>query len=285
MSWFQKLLPRVKTVAKKGIPEGVWHKCTSCEATLYREELKKNSMVCPQCDHHMRIDAKTRLTMFLDEGSWHTFADDVDAKDRLKFKDTKRYKDRLTQAIKQTGSQEALLVAQGELEGQKVVVASFNFFFIGGSMSSAVGERFVQGVQTAIAGRMPLVCFAISGGARMQEGLFSLFQMAKTSAALARMDDHKLPFICVLLDPTMGGVSASLATLGDIVVAEPGALIGFSGPRVIEQTIGEKLPEGFQRSEFLLEHGAIDKIVHRHQLRATLSRILHHLQPLDESHG
>lgn len=283
MSWLKKLLPKVNASGKKGVPEGVWAKCGACQASLYRLELEKNQYVCPKCGHHIRISARKRLSLFLDEGSCISLAEHVVAKDHLKFKDSKKYKDRLSAAQKKTGETEALLVMQGTLKSSPLVVACFEFAFIGGSMSAAVGERFVIAVEAAIEQGLPFVCFSASGGARMQESVFSLFQMSKTSAALAKLAKAKLPFISVLLDPTMGGVSASLATLGDVIIAEPNALIGFSGPRVIEQTIRETLPEGFQRSEFLLEHGAIDMIVKRGDLRDTISGILGFLSKSDKT--
>jgi len=274
MSWFKKILPKISTSKKKGVPEGVWSKCPQCEAILYQTELEKNLDVCPKCDFHMRVSGRRRLHQFLDEGSTEELAKSVGAEDRLKFRDTAKYKDRIVEARKKTGEAEALIVMRGKIEGLALIACAFDFDFIGGSMSAAVGERFAIGVQAAIADKVPFVCFATSGGARMQEGLFSLFQMAKTSSALARLDEAKLPYISILLDPTMGGVSASLATLGDIIIAEPKALIGFSGPRVIEQTIRHTLPEGFQRSEFLLEHGAIDMIVDRRELKSAVHAIL-----------
>lgn len=281
MSWFRKIMPKINTAKKKGVPEGVWSKCGSCMATLYRAELQRNLEVCPKCSHHMKISARTRLKSFLDDEQRQELGITVTAKDRLKFKDSKKYKDRLVAAQKKTGEKEALIVMRGKLLGLPIVAAAFEFDFIGGSMSAGVGERFVIAVQSAIDLGAALVCFSASGGARMQEGLFSLLQMSKTSAALARLSQAKLPFISVLTDPTMGGVSASLATLGDIIIAEPNALIGFSGPRVIEQTIRETLPEGFQRSEFLLEHGAIDMIADRRELRAKISSLLSKLLHLE----
>lgn len=274
MSWFKKLLPKVSTNEKKGVPEGVWSKCPACQAVLYRAELDRNFDVCPKCNHHLRIEGRKRLDNFLDPDDRVELGQSIIAIDRLKFRDTKKYKDRLSAAYKASGEKEALVVIQGSLKGLKVVACSFNFSFIGGSMSAAVGERFVAGAQASLRHRIPLICFSTSGGARMQEGLFSLFQMAKTSAILARLAQKKIPFISVLTDPTTGGVSASFATLGDIIIAEPKALIGFSGPRVIEQTIRQTLPEGFQRSEFLLEHGAIDMIVDRRQMRDTIASLL-----------
>ncbi len=277
MSWFKKLLPsRIRTGVsdKKGIPEGLWSKCDQCGSILYRSELERNLDVCPKCDYHMRLSARKRIAYFLDNTTQIEIAADVLPVDRLKFKDLKKYKDRLQAATQDTGEKEAMVVMKGELCHLPVVVAAFEYGFIGGSMGAGVGERFVRGVNEALANRVPFICFSASGGARMQEALLSLFQMAKVSAALSRLSQQSIPFISVLTDPTMGGVSASLAMLGDIIVAEPNALIGFAGPRVIEQTVREKLPEGFQRSEFLLKKGAIDLIVHRHDMRDVLSRLL-----------
>jgi len=277
MSWFKRLLPsRIRTdaVTKKGVPEGLWSKCDSCTAVLYRTELDRNLEVCPKCDYHMRISARTRINYFLDKGNQTEIGADVGPLDILKFKDLKKYKDRLAAAQKDTGEKEALVVIRGQLMGLSLVVATFEYAFIGGSMGAAVGERFVRGVNAAIEYKVPFVCFSASGGARMQEALISLMQMAKVSAALAQLSEQGLPFISVLTDPTMGGVSASLAMLGDIIIAEPNALIGFAGPRVIEQTVRETLPEGFQRSEFLLEHGAIDMIVKRTDLRERIAGLL-----------
>jgi len=277
MSWFKKLLPsriRTETVTKKGVPEGLWSKCDKCNAILYRSELERNLEVCPKCDYHIRVSARKRLEYFLDDGSQIEIAADVLPVDRLKFKDLKKYKDRLATAQKDTGEKEALIVLRGHVHGLPLVAAAFEYGFIGGSMGAAVGERFVRGVNTALEFKIPFVCFSASGGARMQEALISLMQMSKVSAALARLAEENIPYISVLTDPTMGGVSASLAMLGDIIIAEPKALIGFAGPRVIEQTVREKLPEGFQRSEFLLEHGAIDVIVSRNHLRAYMARVL-----------
>lgn len=277
MNWFKKLLPaRIRTVVenKKGVPEGLWTKCDSCSAVLYRAELERNLDVCPKCQHHHRINARKRLQQFLDPNAMIEIAAEVEAVDRLKFKDSKKYKDRLSGAQKSTGEKEALLVMQGQLKGMNIVASAMAFEFMGGSMGAAVGEKFVRGVEAAIEAKTPFICFAGSGGARMQEGLFSLFQMAKTSAALAKLKEQRLPFISVLTDPTMGGVSASFAMLGDIIVAEPKALIGFAGPRVIEQTVRQTLPEGFQRSEFLLEHGAIDMIIARQELRDRIAGLL-----------
>jgi acetyl-CoA carboxylase carboxyl transferase subunit beta len=286
MSWFEKLMPsRIRTdnATKRTVPEGLWVRCVGCDATLYRPELERNLDVCPKCGHHRRIGARRRLEIFLDEGPREEIGSGVEASDVLKFRDTKKYRDRLAAAQKATGEKDALLVMRGELEGAPIVAAAFDFFFMGGSMGSAVGERFVRGAERALRERIPLVCFSASGGARMQEALFSLMQMAKTSAALARLREERVPFVSVMTDPTMGGVSASLAMLGDINAAEPKALIGFAGPRVIQQTVRETLPEGFQRSEFLLEHGAIDLIIDRREMRARLVSLLalltHHISP------
>ena len=276
MSWIEKILGRTSSssTSKSKIPEGVWTKCTSCEQVLYTEELKRNMQVCPKCEHHMRIDARTRLVTLLDENSAEELAADLEPQDILKFKDLKKYKDRLTAAQKQTGEKDSFIVITGKLYDMPVVTASFNFEFMGGSMGSVVGAKFVRAAEYALEYNVPFICFSASGGARMQEALFSLMQMAKTSAVLAKMREKGVPFISVLTDPTLGGVSASLAMLGDINIAEPKALIGFAGPRVIEQTVREKLPEGFQRSEFLLEKGAIDMIVHRKEMRDTLTRLV-----------
>ncbi len=277
MSWFEKLMPsriRTDTASKRGVPEGLWAKCPGCSAILYRAELERNLEVCPKCGHHNRIGARRRLDGFLDPEPREEIAAELEPLDPLKFKDSKKYKDRLLQAQKQTGEKDALVVMRGKLKGLELVAAAFEFQFMGGSMGSVVGERFVQGVNVSLEAGIPMVCFAASGGARMQESLFSLMQMAKTSAALARMSERGLPFVSVLTDPTMGGVSASFAMLGDVNVAEPNALIGFAGPRVIEQTVRETLPEGFQRSEFLVEHGAVDRIIDRRDLRDELSSLL-----------
>ncbi|HEY5719468.1 MAG TPA: acetyl-CoA carboxylase, carboxyltransferase subunit beta [Gammaproteobacteria bacterium] len=277
MSWFEKLLPsRIRTEgkSKRGVPEGLWTKCEQCAAVLYRPELERNLEVCPKCGQHMRITARARLEAFLDPDEREEIGARLEPRDILKFRDSRRYKERLQQAQKTTGEREALIVMAGRLQGAPLVACAFEFQFMGGSMGTVVGERFVLAVEACLERQVPLVCFSASGGARMQEALFSLLQMAKTSAALARLSRAGIPYVSVLTDPTMGGVSASLAMLGDIVVAEPGALIGFAGPRVIEQTVREKLPEGFQRSEFLLEHGAIDLIIPRPQLRARLARVL-----------
>jgi len=277
MSWFEKLMPRrIRTEggAKKAVPEGLWTKCPGCGAILYRAEMERNLDVCPKCGFHNRVDARRRLDLFLDPEPREEIGADLEPVDPLKFKDSKRYKDRVTAAQKETGEKDALVVVRGQLKGVEVVAAAFEFSFMGGSMGSVVGERFVRGVHAAMERNCPLVCFAASGGARMQESLFSLMQMAKTSAALGRLAKRGIPFVSVMTDPTMGGVSASLAMLGDVNVGEPGALIGFAGPRVIEQTVREKLPEGFQRSEFLLEHGALDMIIDRRDLRDRLANLL-----------
>jgi acetyl-CoA carboxylase carboxyl transferase subunit beta len=274
MSWFEKLLPSIRTNAgddKKNVPEGLWAKCDKCDAIIYRAELERNLDVCTKCDHHMRQPARRRLDQFLDEDGRSEIAANLEAEDVLKFKDDKKYRDRLNAAQKSTGEKDALVVMKGSVKGVDLVAAAFEFRFMGGSMGSVVGEKFVRAVNTCLEHNIPLVCFSASGGARMQEALISLFQMAKTSAALTRLSRRGIPFISVLTDPTMGGVSASFAMLGDIHIAEPNALIGFAGPRVIEQTVREQLPEGFQRSEFLLEHGAIDTIVDRRSMRDTIS--------------
>jgi acetyl-CoA carboxylase carboxyl transferase subunit beta len=277
-----KLIPTImrSEVQKSSVPEGLWHKCPSCEAVLYRPELQKTLDVCPKCNHHMRIGARARLDIFLDADGREEIAAELEPSDRLKFRDSKKYKDRLLAAQKQTGEKDALIAMRGTLLGLPVVVCVFEFGFMGGSMGAVVGERFVRAANIALEKGCPLLCFAASGGARMQEALISLMQMAKTSAVLARLREEGVPFISVLTDPVYGGVSASLAMLGDVIVAEPRALIGFAGPRVIEQTVREKLPEGFQRSEFLLEHGAIDMIVDREELRPRLARLLAQMQNL-----
>lgn len=277
MSWFEKLLPsRIRTDAgsKRTVPEGLWSKCGSCDAILYRAELERNFEVCPKCNHHMRIGARRRLEVFLDSDSFDEIGGELEPVDILKFRDSRKYRERLTQSQKTTGEKDALVAVEGKLKDKPTVVAAFEFAFMGGSMGSVVGERFVRAVNICLEKRIPLVCFSASGGARMQEALFSLMQMAKTSAALAQLSEAGVPYISVLTDPTMGGVSASLAMLGDIQIAEPNALIGFAGPRVIEQTVRETLPEGFQRSEFLLDHGAIDMIVDRRDLRDRISGLL-----------
>ncbi|MBV6418241.1 MAG: Acetyl-coenzyme A carboxylase carboxyl transferase subunit beta [Steroidobacteraceae bacterium] len=276
MSWFEKIMPsRIKTERRtRSVPEGLWIKCPSCDAVLYRAELERNLNVCPKCSHHMRIGARERLAMFLDEGEVLEIGAQVMPEDPLRFKDSKRYRDRLASAQKNTGEHDALVAVAGKLLGVDVVACAFEFRFLGGSMGSVVGERFRRSVDYCIEHRAALICFSASGGARMQEALYSLLQMAKTSAALARLAREHLPFISVMTDPTTGGVSASLAMLGDLNVAEPRALIGFAGPRVIQQTVRETLPEGFQRSEFLLEHGALDMIVDRRDMRERLGAVI-----------
>lgn len=292
MSWINKILPSIRSTGGKAgttgaagtpgtapkqrtsVPEGLWKKCPRCEAVLYRPDLERNLEVCPKCDHHLRITARRRLELFLDPEGQVELNADMEPVDLLKFKDLKKYKDRLSAAQKSTGEKDALIVVQGTVDSLEVVVAAFEFSFIGGSMGAVVGEKFTQAINTCIEQRLPLVCFSTSGGARMQEALISLMQMAKTSAAIARMRENGLPYISVLVDPVYGGVSASLAMLGDINIAEPNALVGFTGPDVIRQTVRVKLPEGFQRSEFLLEHGAIDMIVHRKDLRDRISSLL-----------
>ncbi|RLC08499.1 MAG: acetyl-CoA carboxylase carboxyl transferase subunit beta [Deltaproteobacteria bacterium] len=282
MSWLEKLMPsRIRTdgTAKRTVPEGLWSKCDSCSAILYRTELEKNQDVCPKCNHHMRIPARRRLENFLDETNREELDATLEPSDPLKFKDTKKYRDRITQAQKNTDENDALIVMKGELKQKPVVVCAFVFRYMGGSMGSVVGEKFVRAIEVCMEENRPLVCFSASGGARMQEALFSLLQMAKTSAALAKLSERGIPYISILTDPTMGGVSASLAMLGDIHIAEPRALIGFAGPRVIQQTVRETLPEGFQRSEFLLEHGAIDMVVNRLEMRDTVANLLKLLHP------
>jgi acetyl-CoA carboxylase carboxyl transferase subunit beta len=277
MSWFEKLIPsRIRTEAnsKRAVPEGLWDKCPGCNAVLHRAELERNLEVCPKCSHHNRISGRRRLELFLDEEPLEEIGADLESTDPLKFKDLKKYRDRLSQAQKQTSEKEALVVMSGQVKGIGCVAAAFEFNFMGGSMGSVVGERFVRGVDVALRDNRAMVCFSASGGARMQESLFSLLQMAKTSAALGRLRERGLPFISVMTDPTMGGVSASLAMLGDVNIAEPDALIGFAGPRVIEQTVREKLPDGFQRSEFLLEHGALDQICDRRDLRERIANLI-----------
>lgn len=277
MSWLKNLLPskvRTETSQKKGVPEGLWVKCKGCNEVLYSTELEKNLSVCAKCNHHHRLSARNRLAQFLDELGQEEIAAELEPIDRLKFRDSKKYKDRITQAQKASGEKEALVVIKGQLKQQPVVVSAFEFNFMGGSMGATVGEKFVRAVNLAMEEKRAYICFTASGGARMQEGLFSLMQMAKTSAALAKLAEMGLPFIVVLTDPTMGGVSASFASLGDIILAEPNALIGFAGPRVIEQTVRQTLPAGFQRSEFLLEHGHIDMIVERKNLRSTVAELV-----------
>ncbi|NTV95505.1 MAG: acetyl-CoA carboxylase carboxyltransferase subunit beta [Thiobacillus sp.] len=279
MSWFQKIIPpkiqrRVEAATKKNVvPEGLWSKCASCEEVLYKAELEKHLDVCPKCGHHNRINARQRLNYFLDEEGRQEIGASVVPVDSLKFKDSKKYSDRIADVTKEVEETDALVAMSGTLFGQSMVAAAFEFRFMGGSMGSVVGERFNRAVEAAKEARAPFVCFSASGGARMQEGLLSLMQMAKTSAALTKLSAHRLPFISVLTDPTMGGVSASFAMLGDVIIAEPKALIGFAGPRVIEQTVREKLPEGFQRSEFLQDHGAVDLIVDRREMRKTIANI------------
>ncbi len=278
MSWYDKILPSgVRKQAgerRTTVPEGLWKKCVKCEAVLYRPDLERNADVCPKCDHHMRIGARRRLDVFLDEESREEVFADVEPVDRLKFRDTKRYRDRLAAAQRSTGEKDALVTMRGTLQGIPVVVAAFDFSFHGGSMGYAVGEKFTRAAQLALEERIPMVCFSASGGARMQEALISLMQMAKTSAVLERLKLSSVPYVSVMTDPIYGGVSASLALLGDVNIAEPDARAGFAGPNVIEQTIRQKLPKGFQRSEFLLDHGAIDMIVHRRDMRDTIGRLL-----------
>lgn len=276
MSWFEKIMPsRIKTERRtRSVPEGLWIKCPACDAVLYRAELERNLNVCPKCSHHMRIPARERLLRFLDSGATEELGAGITPEDPLKFRDNKRYKDRLAQAQKATGETDALVVLTGTLEGMPIVACAFEFQFLGGSMGSVVGERFKRAVDHCVEHREPLVCFTASGGARMQEALYSLMQMAKTASALSRLAQAHLPFISVMTDPTTGGVSASLAMLGDLNLAEPRALIGFAGARVIQQTVRETLPEGFQRSEFLLEHGALDMIVDRREMRERIASVL-----------
>jgi acetyl-CoA carboxylase carboxyl transferase subunit beta len=276
MSWFEKLMPsRISTEKRsKSVPEGVWIKCPVCDAQLYRNELERNLQVCPKCDYHMRIGARERLEYFLDPEAQNELSEKLEPEDPLKFRDSKRYRDRLAQAQKKTREKDALVSLTGSLLGRPVVACAFEFGFMGGSMGSVVGERFARAARHAADNNMPLICFSASGGARMQEALFSLLQMAKTSAALAYLGSKRVPYVSVLTDPTTGGVSASLAMLGDVNIAEPNALIGFAGPRVIEQTVGQTLPEGFQRSEFLMDHGAIDMIVDRRRLRDEIADLL-----------
>jgi acetyl-CoA carboxylase carboxyl transferase subunit beta len=284
MSWFEKLMPsRIKTERRtRSVPEGIWMKCNQCSAQLYRAELERNLFVCPKCEYHMRVTARDRLHMFLDPDSGREIGENLTPQDPLRFRDSKKYKDRIVQAQKVTGERDALLAMTGLLKAMPVVVCAFEFRFMGGSMGSVVGEKFSRAAGHSRSNQMPLICFSASGGARMQEALFSLMQMAKTSAALALLSEAHIPFISVLTDPTTGGVSASLGMLGDINIAEPNALIGFAGPRVIEQTVGEKLPAGFQRSEFLLEHGALDMIVDRRELRDQITRLLAKLMKLPQ---
>jgi len=279
MSWFEKIIPsRIRTETKGAVPEGLWSKCSKCGATLFRSELERNLDVCPKCNTHMRIGARRRLDIFLDEEPREEIGEKLEPEDVLKFKDSKKYKDRISQAQKATDEKDALVAMKGQVKGLPLVATAFEFRYMGGSMGSVVGERFVRAANVSLEENIPLVCFSASGGARMQESLFSLMQMAKTSAVLSKMSAQGIPFISVMTDPTMGGVSASLAMLGDVNIAEPEALIGFAGPRVIEQTVREKLPEGFQRSEFLLDHGAVDMIVNRSEMRDKISHLLKLLQ-------
>ena len=275
MNWLRRLIPSIGTFKSKSkVPDGLWSTCKKCESVLYAPELEKSLYVCPKCDYHLRIGARQRLEMFLDNSEFTEIAANLTTKDPLKFKDSKYYSSRVKEAEAATGEKEAILVVNGELDQVKVVVAAFEFRFMGGSMGSVVGEKFVQGIKTAIKNKSPFICFATSGGARMQESMISLMQMAKTSAAIQKLKKEKLPYISVLVDPIYGGVSASIAMLGDINIAEPNALSGFTGRRVIEQTIRSELPDNFQKSEYLLSNGAIDMIVHRKDLRAKISRIL-----------
>ena len=278
MSWFEKIVPsRIKTRKKqrsKSVPEGVWMKCPECKSQLYRAEIEKNLFVCNKCDHHMRISARDRLNQFLDQASQSELFPNIISVDPLNFEDTKKYKDRLTHSKEVSGESDALLVMEGTLNSIQVVACAFEFKFLGGSMGSVVGEKFVRAVDRSIENRAPLICFSASGGARMQEAILSLMQLAKTTSALVDLAAEKIPFISVLTDPTTGGVSASLAMLGDIIIAEPGALIGFAGPRVIKQTVGQKLPSGFQSSEFLMEKGALDMIVDRREMRDTITELI-----------
>lgn len=284
MNWIDKILPSISTGSgeskrknKANIPEGVWKQCPRCDAMLYKKSLSENHDVCPKCDHHLRITARRRIELFMDAENQEELSVDLEPVDLLKFKDLKKYKDRINAAQKRTGEKDALVVVKGLVNGTPAIVAAFEFGFIGGSMGAVVGEKFTQAVNSCIDERLPLICFSTSGGARMQEALISLMQMPKTSAALENLRQHSLPYISVLIDPVYGGVSASLAMLGDINIAEPNALVGFTGPDIIRQTVQVKLPEGFQRSEFLLEHGAIDMILHRRDMRSRISSILEKL--------
>ena len=284
MNWLTRLIPSIGSnrdseSSKSKVPDGLWNNCPACDAILYQPELEKSLFVCPKCDHHLRIGARTRMSIFFDGGSFHELATKITTKDVLKFKDTKSYSQRIKEAVSSTGEEEAIVIGKGKLEGAEIVVAAFEFRYMGGSMGGAVGTKFVQGVDAAIASKTPLICFSTSGGARMQESMVSLMQMAKTSAALEKLKEARLPYISIMIDPIYGGVSASIAMLGDINIAEPKALVGFAGRRVIEQTVRVDLPEDFQKSEFLLEHGAIDMIVHRKDLRAKVSSILSKLNP------
>jgi acetyl-CoA carboxylase carboxyl transferase subunit beta len=287
-NWLDKIMPsmiRSDSKQRMSVPEGLWKKCPKCGAFLYKPELDKNQDVCPKCEHHLRLAARRRLDVFLDPEGRVEIASELEPWDRLKFKDTKRYKDRLSQNQKSTGEKDALIVMSGQTLGVRLVACAFEFNFLGGSMGQVVGEKFVQAANVSLEEGIPLVCFSASGGARMQEALLSLMQMAKTAAVLERLKQRGIPFISVMTDPVFGGVSASLAMLGDLNIAEPNALIGFAGPRVIEQTVREKLPEGFQRSEFLLEHGAIDMILHRHHLRSKIAASLAKLTGQDQPAG
>ena len=284
MNWLTRLIPSIGSnrdsiSTKSKVPDGLWNNCPACDAILYQPELEKSLFVCPKCDHHLRIGARTRMSIFFDGGSFHELATKIITKDVLKFKDTKSYSQRIKEAVSSTGEEEAIVIGKGKLEGAEIVVAAFEFRYMGGSMGGAVGTKFVQGVDAAIASKTPLICFSTSGGARMQESMVSLMQMAKTSAALEKLKEARLPYISIMIDPIYGGVSASIAMLGDINIAEPKALVGFAGRRVIEQTVRVDLPEDFQKSEFLLDHGAIDMIVHRKDLRAKVSSILSKLHP------
>jgi acetyl-CoA carboxylase carboxyl transferase subunit beta len=284
MNWLTRLIPSIGSnrdseSSKSKVPGGLWNNCPACDAILYQPELEKSLFVCPKCDHHLRIGARTRMSIFFDGGSFQELATKITTKDILKFKDTKSYSQRIKDAVSGTGEEEAIVIGKGKLDGAELVVAAFEFRYMGGSMGGAVGTKFVQGVDAAIANKTPLICFSTSGGARMQESMVSLMQMAKTSAALEKLKEAKLPYISIMIDPIYGGVSASIAMLGDINIAEPNALVGFAGRRVIEQTVRVDLPDDFQKSEFLLEHGAIDMIVQRKDLRAKVSSILSKLYP------
>ena len=284
MNWLTRLIPSIGSnrdseSSKSKVPGGLWNNCPACDAILYQPELEKSLFVCPKCDHHLRIGARTRMSIFFDGGSFQELATKITTKDILKFKDTKSYSQRIKEAVSGTGEEEAIVIGKGKLDGAEIVVAALEFRYMGGSMGGAVGTKFVQGVDAAIASKTPLICISTSGGARMQESMISLMQMAKTSAALEKLKEAKLPYISIMIDPIYGGVSASIAMLGDINIAEPKALVGFAGRRVIEQTVRVDLPEDFQKSEFLLEHGAIDMIVHRKDLRAKVSSILSKLYP------
>ena len=284
MNWLTRLIPSIGSnrdskSSKSKVPDGLWNNCPACDAILYQPELEKSLFVCPKCDHHLRIGARTRMSIFFDGGIFQELATKITTKDVLKFKDTKSYTQRIKEAVSNTGEEEAIVIGKGKLEGVEIVVAAFEFRYMGGSMGGAVGTKFVQGVDAAIENKAPLICFSTSGGARMQESMISLMQMAKTAAALEKLKEVKLPYISIMIDPIYGGVSASIAMLGDINIAEPNALVGFAGRRVIEQTVRVDLPQDFQKSEFLLKHGAIDMIVHRKDLRAKVSSILSKLYP------